>query len=131
MFTAALAALTRFWGGDQNLLFPLQDDLAGHELFWALVDRLDADHFLIYNGAAADVEDLAPEDYAAALERERQRVAPYDEEVIRRHLDESAAFGVEPSAASARYSEPFQLLRRRRCRRSRKKARLRVATTGL
>jgi hypothetical protein len=42
---------------------------------WALVDHLDADRFLIYNGAAADAEDLAPEDDAAALERERQRVA--------------------------------------------------------
>jgi hypothetical protein len=88
MFTAALAALTRFWGGDQNLLFPLQDDLASHELFWALADRLDADHFLVYNGAAADLEYLAPEDYAASLEAVRQQVAEFDEEVIRRHLEE-------------------------------------------
>jgi len=88
MFTAALGALTRFWGGDQNLPFPLQEDLASNELFWALADRLDGDQFLVYNGAAADIENLAPEEYAAALERERQRVAEFDEEVIRRHLGE-------------------------------------------
>jgi hypothetical protein len=88
MFIAALAALTRFWGGDQNLLFPLQDDLADHELFWALADRLDADHFLLYNGAAADLEYIAADEYAAALERQRQRVAEFDDETIRRHLDE-------------------------------------------
>jgi hypothetical protein len=38
MFTAALGALTRFWGGDQNVPFPLQGDLASNELFWALAD---------------------------------------------------------------------------------------------
>jgi hypothetical protein len=88
MYTIALAALTRFWGGDQSLIFPLQDDLLEHELFWALADRLDADHFLVYNGAAGDAEYVAPEDYAASLERVRQRVAEFDEEVIRHHLEE-------------------------------------------
>jgi hypothetical protein len=37
MFTAALGALTRFWGGDQNVPFPSKD-LASNELFSALAD---------------------------------------------------------------------------------------------
>jgi hypothetical protein len=72
MFTAAIAGLTRSGAAIRTSSSPSK---AGHELLWALVDHLDADRFLIYNGAAADAEDLAPEDYAAALERERQRVA--------------------------------------------------------
>jgi hypothetical protein len=97
MFTAALGALGRFWGGSQNLVFPLQDDLHEHELFWALADRFDADDFLLFNGAFADLEDAAPDAYAAARDREEKLVAEFDPGIIQRHLaDWRKLWFVEP-----------------------------------
>jgi hypothetical protein len=85
MFTAAIAALTRFWGGDQNLLLPLQDDLAGHELLWALVDHLTP------TGSLSTTA-LPPTPRTSRLRTTQPRssesasASPSNEEVIRRHL---------------------------------------------
>jgi hypothetical protein len=38
-FAITMRRPARFWGGRQNLVFPLADDLAEHELCWALADR--------------------------------------------------------------------------------------------
>ena len=88
MFTGALASLMRFWGGSQNLVFPLADDLGEHELFWALADRLDADHYLVYNGSIAELELLAPEQYAAGRAREAERLVEFDQQIVERHLED-------------------------------------------
>ncbi len=88
MFTGALSALTRFWGGSQNLVFSITEDLAEHELFWALVDLHDADQFLIYSGSIAELELLAPEWYVAARAREEERIAGFDPQVIDHHMED-------------------------------------------
>ena len=86
MFAGAVTALSCFWGGSQNLVFPLRDDLADHDLFWALVDRLDADRFLLYNGAVADLEYLAPGEYAAGRQGVEQSLDGHDQEIVRVYL---------------------------------------------
>jgi hypothetical protein len=94
MFAGALSSLTRFWGGSQNLIFPLVDDLDGHELFWALADRLDADHYLLYNGSTAELEMLAPEEYANRREQVAEHLANFDRQVVEHHLEEWRALWV-------------------------------------
>jgi hypothetical protein len=64
----ALAVQTRFWGGGANLVVPTGWDVAEDEVFWRLIDRFDPDVVGIHVPTYADVEELAPERYAAAVE---------------------------------------------------------------
>lgn len=66
----ALASQSQVWGGQANLLFPMTPGFDQSELFWALADRLDADTYVNFGLAAADMETVEPEWYR----RERARI---------------------------------------------------------
>ena len=51
---------------------PLAAELADDELFWRLVDRFDPDVVALHLPTYSDVEEIAPERYAEAVERLEQ-----------------------------------------------------------
>jgi hypothetical protein len=72
MVEHALATQARIWGGNQNLVVPLGWDIASEELFWRLVDRCDPDIVALHSPTLGDVEGIAPDVYATAVERADQ-----------------------------------------------------------
>jgi hypothetical protein len=70
----ALAAQTRVWGGSYNLVVPGGLEVAEDELFWRLVDRFDPDVMGLHLPTFADVEEIAPDIYAEAVERLHQQL---------------------------------------------------------
>jgi hypothetical protein len=74
VFESALAAQARFWGGSGNLVFPLTEDFAEKELFWALADRFDADAFVTYAPIWGEVEEFAPEIFRAHVTKWRESI---------------------------------------------------------
>lgn len=74
MFEGALAAQSRFWGGQYNLVVPLTQDFTEHELFWRLMDLFDADSFLVYAPTWGEVERIAPQTYEEQIATWRQKI---------------------------------------------------------
>lgn len=74
MFESALAAQTRFWGGQGNLLFPRTKDFTESEVFWALADIFDADAFVTYAPTWGEMEDIEPSVYADEMSRWRKEI---------------------------------------------------------
>lgn len=70
----ALAAQTRVWGGTYNLVVPTGWEIADDELFWLLIDRFDPDMVALHAPKRADVEEIAPEKYAAAMAQADQQL---------------------------------------------------------
>jgi hypothetical protein len=70
----ALAAQTRIWGGNQNLVVPLGWEVATEELFWRLVDRCDPDVVALHCPTLSDVQEIAPDVYANAVQRADQQL---------------------------------------------------------
>jgi hypothetical protein len=56
----ALASQCQIWGGQANLPLPMTPGFEESELFWALADRLDADTYVNFSLAAADLEHIEP-----------------------------------------------------------------------
>jgi hypothetical protein len=74
-FEMALAGQSRLWGGGGNLLFPVTDDLADNELFWALAERLDPDYFAIASFSYRDLGEVNATWLAAWLAEQREGMA--------------------------------------------------------
>jgi hypothetical protein len=84
----ALAAQARVWGGTYNLVVPTGWEIADDELFWRLVDRFDPDLVALHLPTYADVEEIAPEKYAEAIDRADQQLRnlEFDEETRAREI---------------------------------------------
>lgn len=95
MFEGALAAQSRFWGGQGNLLFPLTKDFTDYDLFWALSDIFDADAFVSYAPTWSEMEDIAPEVLERKVSAWRRQItdkagADQAESFISRSMGEAA-----------------------------------------
>jgi hypothetical protein len=60
LFEAALASQCQVWGGHANIVLPLTADMTDRRLFWELVDRFDADEFVLHSVAEGDMAELQP-----------------------------------------------------------------------
>ncbi len=112
LFEAALAAQSRFWGGNGNLIFPLTDDFHQREIFWALADIFDADSYVLYAPTWSEMAEIAPEYYEEETQSWRKKIeetstAEAADEFISRSLADVA---IEPKQPS---SEQMDLLQRR------------------
>jgi hypothetical protein len=85
----ALAAQTRIWGGQHNLVVPTGWELADDDLFWCLIERFDPDVIAQHVPTYADVEEIAPGGHADAnrrLERELDELG-FDPAVRREEIE--------------------------------------------
>ena len=74
IFESALAAQTRFWGGQGNLLFPRTRNFTDNEVFWALADIFDADAFVTYAPTWEEMKDIEPKIYEDEMSRLRKEI---------------------------------------------------------
>jgi hypothetical protein len=92
----ALAAQTGVWGGTGNLVIPTGWELADDEIFWRIIDLFDPDLVALHTFTYSDVREVAPEQYAAQLERDDRALRDQGfgdaqrEEALRRREDETA-----------------------------------------
>jgi hypothetical protein len=75
VFEAAIASQMRCWGGGQSLVLPYSDTLGDNPLFWELLDRADPDHVLVYTGSMAELEELDPDRFEDARQRQEAELA--------------------------------------------------------
>jgi hypothetical protein len=111
LFESAIAAQGRFWGGSGNLMFPLTDDLADREIFWAIGDCFDADAYVTYAPTWGEMREFAPTVVEGEMDRLRRKVtsqidATAAEEFIAR-LEDETALDFRPR------DEQLQLIKRR------------------
>src|SRR4051794_18666419 len=57
---SAISEQSRFWGGSNNLLFPMTDDFENNELFWALASIHDADRYIVHRPIVRDLDLVRP-----------------------------------------------------------------------
>lgn len=88
MMECALASQSQLWGGQANLPLPMTPGFEQNELFWALVDRLDADSYVTFSPAGADFERLDSAWYAAQRARIEEELNDSGSEQIEYFWDE-------------------------------------------
>jgi hypothetical protein len=90
IFTGALRAQVRVWGGQSNFPVPLNDDSLDHTVLWALLRALDPDAVIVHRTTWADLEDLRGDLYQDHRERTRAELEErgFPEQVIANHLEE-------------------------------------------
>lgn len=84
----ALASQCQIWGGQANLPLPMTPGFEESDLFWALTDRLDADTYLNFSLAAADLEHIEPKWHQDQRTRIERELRDSDSEQLSRFWDE-------------------------------------------
>jgi hypothetical protein len=91
MVEHALAAQTRVWGGGANLVVPLGRELVDDEVFWRIVDVFDPDLIGLHTCIWADLEEIDPTGYTAAVQHQEDQLTAlgFNDPVTRaRHISE-------------------------------------------
>ncbi len=106
-FEVAIAAQTRIWGGQSNLLFPLSEDFTNKEAFWRIAETFDPDSFVVYAPSWQDISEISPAEYRLQHQRLREKMQgdSFGEESIGNfltELDAEAAIDIEPAKEQLR-----------------------------
>jgi hypothetical protein len=64
-----MAAQTRVWGGQGNLLLPHTATLTEEEAFWRIAEVFDPDEFITFSPSWEEVAEIAPEESRSTRER--------------------------------------------------------------